>query len=353
MVTVATETQRYFTVYSSTARHQQQDRKNMSDFIISFNLFGEFDNFEDWDAAEEKERREYEKKKEKRHKEVTPEELNELEDDKDEISTKKTTKWAVKTLRDFLADKNMDINFESYTAATLNDVLRLFYASVQSTKEGGDYSVASLRSLRAGINRHLSDVNIISDTVFKTSNAVFKAIQKRYRKSGKDTSFHHPRITESDLQRIRCSSALSPNTPLGLVRKVWFDIQLCFARRGREGSRELTMTSFVIQRDEHGVEYVSLAHNPQTKNHKDPNDPHKENLRGFMFARPGDPLCPVNSFKKYISKCPPDAKSFYLHPKRSITVASDVWYSREPMGVNYLGNMLKKISEEVCTLATF
>lgn len=107
------------------------------------------------------------------------------------------------------------------------------------------------------------------------------------------------------------------------------------------------MTSFVIQRDEHGVEYISLAHNPQTKNHKDPNDPHKENLRGFMFARHGDPLCPV---KSYISKCPPDAKSFYLHPKRSITVASDVWYSREPMGVHYLGNMLKKISEEVCKL---
>ena len=28
----------------------------MSDFIISFNLFCEFDNFEDWDAAQEKER---------------------------------------------------------------------------------------------------------------------------------------------------------------------------------------------------------------------------------------------------------------------------------------------------------
>ena len=107
----------------------------MSDFIISFNIFGEFDNFEDWDAALEKERIEYEKKKEKRHKEETPEELNELEDDKDEMNTKKITKWAVKTLRDFLADKNMDINFKSYTAATLNDVLRLFYASVQSTKD--------------------------------------------------------------------------------------------------------------------------------------------------------------------------------------------------------------------------
>jgi len=61
-----------------------------------------------------------------------------------------------------------------------------------------------------------------------------------------------------------------------------------------------------------------------------------------MFARPEDPLCPVKSFKKYISKCPPDAKLFYLHPKRSITMASDVWYSREPMDIHYLGNMLKK-----------
>ena len=29
--------------------------QDMSDFIISFNIFGEFDNFEDWDAAQEKE----------------------------------------------------------------------------------------------------------------------------------------------------------------------------------------------------------------------------------------------------------------------------------------------------------
>jgi len=27
----------------------------MSDFIISVNLFGEYDNFEDWDAAEKEE----------------------------------------------------------------------------------------------------------------------------------------------------------------------------------------------------------------------------------------------------------------------------------------------------------
>lgn len=99
------------------------------------------------------------------------------------------------------------------------------------------------------------------------------------------------------------------------------------------------MASFILQRDEDEVEYVSLADNPQTKNHKDPNDPEKENLRGLMFARPEDPLCPVASFKKYIFKCASDAESFYLHP-----LASDVWYSRKPVSVHYLWNMLKKIS---------
>jgi len=44
---------------------------------------------------------------------VTPEEFNKLEDDKDEMNKKKTT---TKSLRHFLADKDMDINFESYTA---------------------------------------------------------------------------------------------------------------------------------------------------------------------------------------------------------------------------------------------
>ena len=51
----------------------------MSDFSISFNLFGEYDNFVDWDAAEE---RESAKKREKRHKKLTPGELNQIQDEK-------------------------------------------------------------------------------------------------------------------------------------------------------------------------------------------------------------------------------------------------------------------------------
>lgn len=167
-------------------------------------------------------------------------------------------------------------------------------------------------------------------------------------KSAKDTSPHHPRISEPDFELIRNSSALSPDIPLSLVRKVWFNIQLCLAWRGWEGNRELSMASFILQKDKDGVEYISLVHNPQSKNHKDLNYPDKENLRGFMFARPTDWLCPGINFKKYISKCSSAAKSFYVHPKQA--VASYVWYSHEPMGIHFLRNMLKKISEEAISI---
>ncbi len=67
-----------------------------------------------------------------------------------------------------------------------------------------------------------------------------------------------------------------------------------------------------------------------------------------MFEDQGNELCPVSSFEKYISKIPKEASAFYLHPKRGEKLG-DVWYSLEPLGVNYLGSMLSRISKEAGT----
>ena len=84
----------------------------MDYFKASFNRFGEFDHFDDWDAEEEKEEGETTQ---------GGDELNSLEDEKDELNTKTSTKCPVKHL-----EKNLDINFESFTAETLYRVMESF-----------------------------------------------------------------------------------------------------------------------------------------------------------------------------------------------------------------------------------
>ena len=91
--------------------------------------------------------------------------------------------------------------------------------------------------------------------------------------------FIHSFIHSFNLEALRCAAcwceALSPETAKGLVNKVWFDIH---------------------------------------------------------YAIPGDPLCPVKSFKQYLAKCPVDAKAFYLHPKfRRLNWTQATLWSREPM----------------------
>ncbi|XP_059912177.1 uncharacterized protein LOC132461148 [Gadus macrocephalus] len=288
-----------------------------------------------------------------RHAELRKEEVDQLEKERNEFNTVKQTRWAVKCLEEWCAAKDVDINFATISKERLNCILRDFYATVRNGK-GQTYGLSSFIGLRAGINRYINDPPLslswclIKNTDFTTSNNVFTGVVKTMRKKGLDTTVHHLAICEEDLNAMKKS--LDPGTAGGLVDKVWFDVQLHFGRRGTEGNRQLKPSSFAVKSDENGLKYATLTFNEHTKNHNDPQGKNRENTRGFMYQLPGDPLCPVSSLLKYISHLPPDAEVFYVHPRKNIIYGADeVWYTREPMGVNHLAKMLPKICKQAGT----
>ncbi|XP_029295434.1 uncharacterized protein LOC115013344 [Cottoperca gobio] len=279
-----------------------------------------------------------------RHVMVSNLELDELEDSRSEISmlTKKQTTWAVNCFTGWLEAQGLQPDMATMEKTELNAVLRHFYGSVRNSK-GELYGISSYIALRAGLNRYFKDppvsrpVSLMRDAEFTSANKVFLGVLKRIRKSGRDITLHHPALSPDDIRILRRSRAMDPSTPKGLLGKVWFDIQVHFGRRGKEANRNLKPDSFVIRKDERGLRYCTLYFGDDAK-------ARIEKDRCSMFEKPGSEFCPITSLLEYISKLPSNATALYLQPKKDLT--DEIWYSLVPLGVNYLGSMLSRMSKE-------
>ncbi len=80
----------------------------------------------------------------------------------------------------------------------------------------------------------------------------------------------------------------------------------------------------------------------EQKNHKNHHERDFQSRRGAIFGDPGNELFIITK----------EAKAFYLHPKRGEKLG-ELWYSLEPVGVNYLGSMLSRISKEAGTSVVY
>ncbi|MGH0154956.1 UNVERIFIED_CONTAM: hypothetical protein FKN15_054049 [Acipenser sinensis] len=96
-------------------------------------------------------------------------------------------------------------------------------------------------------------------------------------KDGKDKSEKDELISEPDL---------TTDEPGGLLYKVWFDIQLYFAHRGREGLQVLPATTFKVNTAKNGLRYATQIYNKHTQNYSDATERNKAMLRGNMFEKP-------------------------------------------------------------------
>ncbi|XP_062603853.1 uncharacterized protein LOC134265645 [Saccostrea cucullata] len=282
---------------------------------------------------------------------LTETDLTNIEENKDSLGTIKQTKWAVSLFREWLSENGQDEKFENLSATSLDETLRRFYASLR-TAQGDLYSKSTFVGIRASINRHLrappycQKISLLDSNDFVKSNNMFKSMLKKIKKDGFDKTKHYEAISEADLQKLRSTDILSCRDPKSLQRKVWFDITLSFARRGRENIRDLKCSAFIFKTDDAGKEYVQMAYNEATKNH--PGDRIKDNdheTQPRMYATSSS-QCPVTSLRLYLDKRNKTNEILFQQAKRTFNPNDDEWYTSRPLGEKTLNNMMKSISAD-------
>ena len=238
--------------------------------------------------------------------------------------------------------------------AELNDCLPVSYAAVKQ-KDGKDFKVSSLRTIRAAIERHLKQPpsnkkwSIVGDPAFEKANKVLNAICKRNAQEGRaGPTVHKQAITSEQVEHLFRSGQLGScdsQDPAQLLRTSWFYITLYFGKRGRENQRKLTREMLVLRSTPQGRKYYELRNVLGSKNHQGGLYDNNDESDGKMFEVPHSPRCPVKTVQRYLNHLNPELEVLFQRPKAMSTAQKEqVWFCNSPIGEATLGNIMRAMS---------
>ncbi|KAJ8040475.1 hypothetical protein HOLleu_14774 [Holothuria leucospilota] len=252
---------------------------------------------------------------------LNEEELAELLDSADSSSTKKQIQYAVRRMEAFAHCAGTNLaSVQQYDSAELDRFLSRFYCGLR--KDTGElYTKKSMHAIRYGLSRHFQatlDVDILRSDLFKESNKTYKAMLVKLKQSGKGAVKHKNAVSKEDMGKILDS--LDITTPEGLQNKVFLDIMIYFANRGRENLRSMSISDFDVQVDEQNLRYI-VRRDTLTKSRRENEDEIAVVLN-------------------------PEEQCMWQRPKPKAPVDGSPWYINAPLGTNTLGNKMRKISEK-------
>lgn len=251
-------------------------------------------------------------------------------------------------LTEWCCQRGIQTNVLQMSNEELDESLRRFYAEAR-TQTGQEYSRSSLLGFRNSIERHFianngRSLKLTGNPVFAQSNKMLESKLKALRREGKENVQHKAVIESKDLIKLNNSPFMSPNTPAGLLRKVWFFCTLYWCRRGSEGQRLLRRDSFHLEKDADGIDYVTMSHEELSKNHQGgfaDKSSEERQTRLYSTGQDGDAF---SCFRKYLDKLNPRQQAFFQKPRAKFEQSNQVWFENKPFGVNQLSMMMKQIS---------
>ncbi|KAK3737421.1 hypothetical protein QZH41_005519 [Actinostola sp. cb2023] len=286
----------------------------------------------------------------KRFADLDEKSCDELIDGAQAKRTKYATKYSISVYHAWAAEKKLSKELHEMTIQELDETLQHFYAEVRNAK-GEEYSKNTLLGFKNSVERYLNTpphnkaIKITSNSAFARSNQMLDAKLKQLKQSGKENVKHKPAIEEQDLKKLKSSEALNCSTPYSLLRNVWFHITIHWCRRGREGQRGLTKSSFEFLTDENNKPFAKMTHDEATKNHPGGAKDHQSFEKEGRMYKTDDVNDGYDALKLYLTKLNPKCSAFFQFPKRNwCGIDEPVWYENRCLGVNKLGDMMKEIS---------
>ncbi|XP_034041783.1 uncharacterized protein KIAA1958-like [Thalassophryne amazonica] len=279
---------------------------------------------------------------------VTDEDLSELTDGANSSNTKKQIQYAISRLEAFAVFAGTSLaEVEALTDEELDTFLSRFFAGLRKA-DGSFYTKKSMHGIKYGLHRHFKavrDVDITKPDTFHRSYETYKAMMCKLKQAGKGYIKHRSAITKEDMAKIFASDVLDISTPMGLQNKVFMDVMIYIANRGRENLRDMKIDDFVMQTSEKNLRYITHK-NTLTKPRGQDED---EGFSGYMYEIPGSKRCPVSTFLLYKAVLNPALDCLWQRPKPTAP-AEGSWYCSSPLGVNTLGNKMKEIAKAAgCT----
>ncbi|XP_061190317.1 uncharacterized protein LOC133198208 [Saccostrea echinata] len=262
------------------------------------------------------------------------------------LPTKRRIRTSLSIFRAYLLEKDLDQSIEeAYSSEQLNNLLTNFYLEMKKA-DGQHYAGTSVISIRYGLQKHfleLRNEDIVRNENYSTSNKMFKEVLTKLKKEGLEFPKQRISIHPDDVAKLY-KTVFSADTPKGLQQKTIFEFIYYFCDRGREHLRRVRKDDFTFCRDASGREYVTVKERYTKKKSRDKQG--KTIMPVRMYDHPGDPMCPVASFKKYLMKLNPINPYFWQRPRRICYHSDSIWYENSALGKNTLSALMMNLSAE-------
>ena len=279
-------------------------------------------------------------------------------------NTEKSSKWAIKNLKEWYEDYNSrntnemcpeEILSHTCSKEVLDKWLCVFINETRS-RTGDPYPPKTIQAILAGILRAMRAQNPNypnffnkEDPSFTTFNVTIDNLFKSLRADGVGAqSGHTESISIEEEDQLWNSGVLNAEDPRGLLHSVFFMNGKCFCLRGGQEHRDLGVSQLqrlykpdrYVYREKAsknrpgGIEQTRLDHKSVT-----------------IVANPrAGSRCHVFLLDKYIKKLPKGAIEkdlFYCKPLSIVPKdESSPWYCAVPVGKNILANIVKDMCSE-------